>query len=129
MNTEQAQLITCELERRGAGQPGAGLRRRQGSRGCNMELLLLRCQCVRSQPLPSMSGHVFAQHTNAFPGDTAWRRLTSPPKKERPTFAVRPRALRKEPPIDSHQQRASLSPPRSQGFDPGTSSLLLPSSR
>eukprot|EP00983_Pelagomonas_calceolata_P066870 1149243-Pelagomonas_calceolata.AAC.2 len=26
-----------------------------------------------------MSGRVLAQHTNAFPGDTAWRCLTSPP--------------------------------------------------
>eukprot|EP00983_Pelagomonas_calceolata_P044981 1139512-Pelagomonas_calceolata.AAC.1 len=44
-----------------------------------MELLLLRCQCARSLPLPSMSGRVLAQHTRALPGDTAWRRLTSPP--------------------------------------------------
>eukprot|EP00983_Pelagomonas_calceolata_P047766 1140774-Pelagomonas_calceolata.AAC.2 len=44
-----------------------------------MELLLLRCQCVRSLPLSSMSGRVLAQHTRALPGDTAWRRLTSPP--------------------------------------------------
>eukprot|EP00983_Pelagomonas_calceolata_P118412 1160504-Pelagomonas_calceolata.AAC.1 len=30
--------------------------------------ILLGCQCVRSLPLPSMSGRVLAQHTNAFPG-------------------------------------------------------------
>eukprot|EP00983_Pelagomonas_calceolata_P030370 953122-Pelagomonas_calceolata.AAC.1 len=42
---------------------------------------------------------------------------------ERSTLAIRPRALRKEPPIDSHRWRASFSPPRPQGFDPGTSSL------
>eukprot|EP00983_Pelagomonas_calceolata_P030479 956557-Pelagomonas_calceolata.AAC.1 len=47
-----------------------------------MELLLLCCQCVRSQPLQSMSGRVLAQHTRALPGDTAWRRLTSPPNNK-----------------------------------------------
>eukprot|EP00983_Pelagomonas_calceolata_P071165 1151099-Pelagomonas_calceolata.AAC.3 len=41
-------------------------------------------------------------------------------RKERSTLAVRPRALRKEPPNGSHRQRASLSPPRPQGFDPYT---------
>eukprot|EP00983_Pelagomonas_calceolata_P066204 1148912-Pelagomonas_calceolata.AAC.2 len=36
---------------------------------------------------------------------------------------------RKEPPNGSHRQRASLSPPGPQGFDPRTSCLLSPSSR
>eukprot|EP00983_Pelagomonas_calceolata_P008034 261832-Pelagomonas_calceolata.AAC.1 len=66
-------------------------------------------------------------YEGVLPGDTAWRRLTSPPLRS--ALAIRPRAFRKEPPNGSHRQRASLCPPRPQEFDPGTSSLLSPSSR